>query len=932
MNRAPLRPPAEATPAASPAERLGERLGRYVILSALGEGGMGKVYAAFDAELDRKVAIKVLHHHVAVGEVSLEARGRLLREAQAMAKLSHPNVVAIHDVGTVDGDVFLAMECVEGGTLRDWLRTPRPWREALEVMKAAGRGLAAAHQVGLIHRDFKPDNVLFGKDGRPRVTDFGIARIGDQPEAHRASGREAVARHTVTGSTAVSSRPVLDLPVVPQPQPRTSPVPVRTMTGGILGTPGYMAPEQVEGGTVDARSDQFSFCVTVYQVLYGERPFRGTSLEEYVHAVLQPVAAPPLGSRVPAWVRRVLLKGLSRDAHDRYESMGALLAALEQDPRVGRRKWLALGAVVMACAAGAMAWGRHRQQLRSACMQGPTLVAEVWNGPVEARVRAALESAGGKLGGEVAPRVTARLGEYAHEWASAYRAVSEATLLRGEQSADVMRLRVQCLERGRTQLGALVEVLAQANASVVQHAPDAAYALPPPARCITSDLNSIPTLPASPELRARAVAVERAVARASALVAAGADLRAEDIVEGTLPEARAIGYERAEASLLFFAGQAKRWRGDNAAALSAFQAALSAAERAGDDSLAAQAAAWTAFVFTWLGKPREGAPWIDLAEAIAQRAGHDDATDAIVLMFRIVVIASLGHPEKAMELHDREIALFEKAYGARDTRVATAIMDRGVTETTLGKFEAALSDLERAIALMAAATGPSNQHLDLPYYDLGDALAQSGRPAEAKSAFEHVLGLQAGRPPGSITVATYAGLAAVETDLGDIEGAVRAANAGLEAADAANERGEYRWVAFVARAQARGKRGDVAGQIEDCAHVLAEQRAQGALSRDSLYSVDALTCLGEAELTAHRVASAIDYLEESVGLEHRDSHAKRPLAQFALARALRVAGRDPERARTLAESARSALAGDPGRQRELAAIDAWLKDPAVVRR
>jgi eukaryotic-like serine/threonine-protein kinase len=284
----------------------GDVLGRYFILDRLGSGGMGIVYAAYDPELDRKVAIKLLRP----GRAGAEAGARLLREAQAMARLSHPNVLAVHDVGTFGDQVFVAMELVDGADLRQWLAaSPRSEREVLDVFLKAGRGLAAAHAAGLVHLDFKPANVLVGRDGRVRVADFGLAQ---------AEGGEE--------------------------------------SGG-AGTRGYMAPEQLTSQPVDARTDQFSFCVSLYEALYGARPFAPDSFE---------VEDSPPGSRVPIRLRRLLLRGLAPDPAGRFASMDDLLAALENDPRPVRRRWamtLALTAVVGSALLG-LGWiWRERAQV-----------------------------------------------------------------------------------------------------------------------------------------------------------------------------------------------------------------------------------------------------------------------------------------------------------------------------------------------------------------------------------------------------------------------------------------------------------------------------------------------------------------------------------------------------------------------------------------
>ncbi|HET9988068.1 MAG TPA: serine/threonine-protein kinase, partial [Kofleriaceae bacterium] len=242
----------------------GTLVGRYVVLDVLGEGGMGVVYSAFDPELDRKVAIKLLQTRESGSTPSTKQGGEqkawLVREAQALARLSHPNVVAVYDVGTLNEDqVFVAMELVEGVTLREWLKAEaRPWREVLPVLVAAGAGLAAAHEAGLVHRDFKPDNVLVARDGRPRVMDFGLARL------RRASTHDD-AQPKDTSDVAPSAGAI---------ETRSPLSEQLTIAGAMLGTPAYMAPELYNGATADARSDQFAFAVTLFEALFRARPYK----------------------------------------------------------------------------------------------------------------------------------------------------------------------------------------------------------------------------------------------------------------------------------------------------------------------------------------------------------------------------------------------------------------------------------------------------------------------------------------------------------------------------------------------------------------------------------------------------------------------------------------------------------------------------------
>jgi predicted Ser/Thr protein kinase len=297
--------------------RPGSSVGRYVVMTHVGAGGMGRVYAAHDPELDRKVALKLLRaeRNDDVG------RNRLVGEARALAKLAHPHVVAVHDVGTVGEQVFVAMEYVSGTTLRQVLAQRRyGWRQVLELLLPVARGLAAVHAAGLVHRDLKPDNIMLGDDGRVRLMDFGLARAprggetGEEPTASGGAGEnEALTR-----------------------------------TGTLLGTPPYMAPEQWQGLVADARTDQLAFCVTLWEALYGERPFAGGTITELERAITRgTVTSPARASEVPRWLRRVLERGLAVEPADRHPSMEALVEALAHGRRTARLRWLAAGTVAV---------------------------------------------------------------------------------------------------------------------------------------------------------------------------------------------------------------------------------------------------------------------------------------------------------------------------------------------------------------------------------------------------------------------------------------------------------------------------------------------------------------------------------------------------------------------------------------------------------
>jgi len=251
-------------------------LGRFTVQAVLGRGGMGVVLAAHDPRLDRRVALKLVD----------DARSDALGEARALARLSHPHIVGVYEVGEVDGVPFIAMELVEGRTLRAWLQADdAPDRRArLEAFLAIARGLHAAHEAGIVHRDFKPDNVLVGRDERPRVVDFGLSRRSGDAEA----------------------------------------------SGRLSGTPAYMAPEQWVGRPADARSDQFAFCVALYEALYDRRPFPGDTLVALMERVTEGEPAEvPAAARDDVRLHAAILRGLRRDPAARWPSMAELVRELE---------------------------------------------------------------------------------------------------------------------------------------------------------------------------------------------------------------------------------------------------------------------------------------------------------------------------------------------------------------------------------------------------------------------------------------------------------------------------------------------------------------------------------------------------------------------------------------------------------------------------
>jgi predicted Ser/Thr protein kinase len=535
-------------------QSFGAKLGRYALLRVLGEGGMGVVFAAYDEELDRKVAIKLLR---SPGEGATWDRSWLLSEAKAMARISHPNIVQVYDIGEDERQPYVAMEFVVGVSLREWFKgQKRGWREVVEVFAQAGRGLQAAHEAGLVHCDFKPQNVLVGKDGRVRVLDFGLARLRERTQAPT------------------------------EPSPGDS---LRTTIHG--GTPAYMAPEQYAKAEPDARADQFSFCVTLYEGLYGARPFAGKGYEELSKAIRGGVVqAPPEGARVPAWLRRAVLRGLSVDPKQRWPSMEALLAALTRDPARAARRWgLALGAAALV-AVSATSFARQRElqaELEARRCAAVGAAGGAWDAARGEQVRAAIVGSGLSFAEDTWSRVAGRLDGYAADW-SAMRVEACEANRSGAQSDLLYELRVACLEQRRTELDALVRVLERADREVVTRAVKATGDLRPLSLCADAEALLASVAPPAEATAAEVQRIREELAAVRAEFLAGRYKPAREKLAAPLAASEALGYRPLRAEALLIAGLLEDLVGDYKAAAARLEEAVWAAEASRHDAVAGE--------------------------------------------------------------------------------------------------------------------------------------------------------------------------------------------------------------------------------------------------------------------------------------------------------------------------------------------------------
>jgi tetratricopeptide (TPR) repeat protein/predicted Ser/Thr protein kinase len=626
---------------------------RYTVLHKLGEGGMGAVYAAYDRKLDRKIALKVLRH----GTPEFEAR--LTREAQAMAQVSHPNVVSVFDTGFFGDRLFLGMEFVQGVTLRRWQKK-RDYDEVLAAYIEAGHGLAAAHAAGLVHRDFKPDNVLVSDEGRIKVTDFGIVRPVDEGAASSAPAPFASPR---VGPPVESEG--VSAPATPVDSSERS-LATGTLTefGTLLGTPGYMAPEQALCQPVDERTDQFAFCVALYEALYGRKPFAGDSALELAQAIMdRRVAPPPRRTPVPWRIYRTLGRGLAANKADRYPSMTALLDDLQSDPwRVRRRNLGVVGA--LAVLAGTLFWVHRVADARvtALCSGASADAAEVWSPDIRERIERGLLATHVSYAADTTARVIAQLDAYMRGWTTMREQTCQATRIRGEQSEPVMTLRMACLDQRRDEVRALTQVLASADRDAVQRALTASMQLTGLDACKDAvSLTAVEPEPADPSLRGQLRSVREQLAAVKENLDAGHYRLGLEQVAPLAERARTLGYRPLLADALVLQAQAKSAAGKPLAdAIKDAEEAALVADLGRSDGTRANAAILLVRMTSNTGDYAAGERWSGVAQAGLARSGDTGAGEAQRLLALGMMRQAQGrYPEgfddarQALELAER---------------------------------------------------------------------------------------------------------------------------------------------------------------------------------------------------------------------------------------------------------------------------------------
>jgi tetratricopeptide (TPR) repeat protein len=696
-----------------------EWVGRFELRERLGAGAMGVVYAAWDPQLDRRVAIKLLRD-----TSGTDAEARLLREAKAMAQLRHPNVVQVHEIGRHDGQVFVAMQVVEGVSLRTWLgQERRSWQEIVAVFIEAGRGLAAAHAAGLVHRDFKPDNVLI-EAGRVFVGDFGLARPAGESEAR--------AEH--------ASRP-------------GDPDTTLTQTGASVGTPAYMAPEAFGGAPLDARADQYGFCASLFEALHRRRPFPQQTLSSLAAAKRsEEVSTPSEGDvRVPGWLDRIVRRGLSAEPEKRFGSMDELLAALERGlerRRLVRRGLALAGASLVAVGISIAVVVSGADERLAVATEPPCAGAQarlhgIWDRERAGRVRAAFEASELAYADGMVDGLAAGLDAYASEWVAAHVDACEATHVRHEQSEHALDLRMRCLDRRLGELDALVDRFEQPTREDIANSLHAIHSLAPISGCEEIEqLESTQPLPEDPDTRRVVEDIRAELGKVAAAMATNQHAQVEALAQQLVERAVMSGYRPVQAEARLAYGTVLSRIGKPMPSEEVLDQAIVDAQASGHDEVAARALMSAVYVVGYLLRDAEnGRRYLRQAGALLEHVGQPKRPMAILARNAGTVEFAAGDYEAARTQFERAIELFSALDGPTHFTVAETRSNLAAVERRVARLERALELYAEASRDLEAALGPMHPGMLAVINNMAACYIAMGRHAEAEAKLVQALAL-----------------------------------------------------------------------------------------------------------------------------------------------------------------------------------------------
>jgi serine/threonine protein kinase len=924
------------------------RLGRYVILSELGRGGMSIVYVAYDPQLDRRVALKVVRG----AKLSQAHRARLHREAQALARPSHPAVVTVFDVGDLDDDTFVAMELIDGMSLREWIKTPRTWREVVRVIVAAARGLAAAHAAGIVHRDIKPDNIVLATNGSVKLVDFGLARdLGDrsvETGEFPSDDLDLAAGSYDSGSHPSGAQPSGSHPSGSHPSGTHSTgsgssrkLEAVTQFGHIVGTPAYMPPEsRTRHAEVDERSDQFSLCVTLYEALFRQKPFQVSRKGVLDRGELPTVAddpssdkrslaaPPPRDTEVPAWLQKVVSRGLAIEPSHRYPSVDALILDLDRDPARTRLRVAAAAAALIGVAGVATFVTSRMMPSETAagptCETGDDRVAKVWNPERLDGMRKAAQSRGAPWAVGALEAFAARIETYGAEWKTMYLDACQATRVRGAQSEEALDLRMSCLDQRLEELGALVTLMADADLELLRKAGSVVDNLPRVAACAdVKALRQVVRRPTDPAIVSRLDSLDRSLARLSALNAIGNASKAVELADELIKDAEAIGYAPALAQAMYWKGRSIVDRGGGAEAEAVFDKTFAAALSAGEDQMAADVAARLAQEALWAAKLPEFERWQRFAHALANRSGAE-AVSFFTDQLGCMANHYYGKPRT------RFACLQELARRAPDGRPNEWLVTLlGIAASEAGAPGESIKWLERGVELSRSENGADHPRtLEMRAYlckGLNDAGDYKRSATECRDA---VARLKKSAPDDRLL------LARLELYLGDAEeklGHIDDARALFDAAIAEGD-DEVKLEARTSLSMLTGKHSAGATAIAEYRRALEETvKVFAQFNPRHPNIVAARHELGNALLKHGQAAAALTELARADADAELDEISPLELAQIRFARSQALLRAQPTAradARSLAADALAIyvrVAPDTERfRKERAAIEAWI--------
>ena len=941
----------------------GATFDRYTILDRVGSGGMGEVYAAYDPRLDRRVALKVLRADHGADDT---ARQRLFREAQAMARLNHPAVVAVHDVGMCGEEVYVAMEFVDGQTLAGWLRdgatepqgeapaprsqgslqgptsasgsshgthpggstsgnarssarTGRTRAEILEVFRSAGEGLAAAHDAGLVHRDFKPGNVLIGHDGRVRVADFGLAR---DPGKEKGAGDDANA----TEPPRTISAEVLATPLTP--------LPALTHFDAMVGTPGYMPPEQFEGEALDPRADQYSFCAALYEALTGGRPFKGDTLTDLWAQMRDGLPPEPMqragAHHLPHHLYATLRRGLSPKVEDRWPDMRTLLAELSRDPHAVRRRRIKHAALAVA---GALVLGGGAVVTRSTvktdpCREARAPMALLGEGRRQ-KIETAFSSTGAAYASRAATATLEALDAWSKDWSQLRLDSCEAARVRAELPEATWAVRSACFALVGEQAQSLVQLLSTADEGLVQNAVGAVGRLPQPSACLDPRaLNAIAQLPTDPAARAT---VERLQTRLSAMRAgfeSGRLSQTERELPSLLAEAEEAGHLPLVSEALTLRARVHVQQSRYAEALPDLHAAAQRAFAGQDDVAAARAFMQLSLAAArGQGRHDEAREWLGYARSTLGRAG-DPSREAVELEHLAGQLFYLrGHYEPAHAHLQKALELQEARLPSDEALRVRILDDSGWILSWLGRHAEGYARFEEAMAIADRLYGPDHPETAALYDRAGSVLEELDELERARDLLTRAIRVREAvyGADSEVVAGSWNHLALVLVRLGEPEEALDASQRAL----------------VIYRARLGDQHERVASLLHTVGLSLETQgrtaearehytRALGLTEklrgRQSAMAAYPMHGIATTLLTEGRAKEALSWLQRAWEIRERAEQLpyERGMTRFQLARALTLTGKDRARVPSLVEGARADfVASGPKGMHALAKLEAW---------